>query len=115
MFKPKMAGTVCHVTGRDVRARPTYSQPAECAFEIISLDISSQKTQTSSTMSASNGSADQLYTDAGKILVGPSAEVGIGDKFSFDGVDYRIVSVKPEYSLLGPVDHYECGLEYLPR
>ncbi|QNH71718.1 hypothetical protein V1VFAS_072 [Rhizobium phage V1VFA-S] len=114
MFEPNVVGKLLRVTGRDVHARPTYSEPVDCPCGIVNLDISSDKTVVRADSSASRGSADEKSAQRGKILIASYVTVNIGDRFEFDGMAFEIKSKHVRRSVMGAVDHFECDMELLP-
>jgi hypothetical protein len=114
MFEPNVVGKLSRVIGRDVHARATYSEPEDCPCGIVNLDISSDKTVVRADSSASRGSADEKSAQHAKILIASYMTVNVGDRFQFDGLTFLIKSKHVRRSIMGAVDHFECGMELLP-
>jgi hypothetical protein len=114
MFEPNVVGKISRVIGRDVHARPTFSEPADCPFGIVNLNIGAAKTVVRADSSASRGSADEEMAERAKILIAPYVTVAIGDRFEFDGMTFVIASRHVRRSVMGQVDHFECDLELVP-
>lgn len=113
MFEPNLTGQLSRVVGRDVHARATYSDPTDCPFAIVNMDIGAAKTIVRADSSASRGSADERAAMRAKILIAPYVEVKIGDRFEFDGLAFVISSRHVRRSVMGNVDHFECAMELL--
>lgn len=114
MFEPNQVGKLMRLTGRDVHSRPTYAGPVDCPFGIVNLDVGAEKTIVRADSSASRGAADETISKRAKILVASYVQVGIGDRFEFDGVAFLIKSKHVRRSVMGDVDHFECDMELLP-
>lgn len=114
MFQPNQIGKLSRLTGRDVHAREIYAEPTDCPFGAVNLDVGTQKTNVRADSSASRGAADEIATVRAKILVSPLVVIGIGDRFQFDGITYRIQSKHTRRSIMGGVDHFECAMEIVP-
>jgi hypothetical protein len=114
MFQPNLVGTLKRLTGRDVHSRETWSDPIDCPFGPVNLDVGSQKTSVRSDSSASRGAADEIATMNAKILIAPFVQVAIGDRFEFDGMIFKITTKHTRRSVTGVVDHFECAMEIVP-
>lgn len=114
MFEPNSVGRLFRVIGRDVHSRPTYSAGIECPFAPVNLEVGAQKTSVRADSSASRGAADELAATLAKILIVQYVSVTIGDKFSFEGINYRIARKHIRRSVAGVIDHIECQLEVIP-
>lgn len=114
MFEPNVVGKLRRVTGRDVHARATYSDPVDCPCGIVNLDIGADKTVVRADSSASRGSADEKSAQRAKILIANYVTVEIGDRFEFDGLAFVVKSKHVRRSIMGAVDHFECDMELLP-
>lgn len=115
MFAPNVVGRISRVIGRDVHARPTFSEPMECPFGIVNLNVGAEKTVVRADSSASRGSADETAALNAKILIVPYVQVDIGDRFEFQGLVFKIKSKHVRLSVLGNIDHIECDLEMYPE
>jgi hypothetical protein len=114
MFAPNLVGRISRVIGRDVHARPKFSEPEDCPFGIVNLNVGAEKTVVRADSSASRGSADETAALKAKILIVPYIQVKIGDKFEFQGLTFKISSTHYRVSIMGQVDHIECDLEMYP-
>lgn len=114
MFQPNLVGKLSRLTGRDVHARELYSDPVDCPFGVVNLEVGSQKTSVRADSSASRGAADEIAAKRAKILVAPYVTIEVGDKFQFDGMNFRISSKHTRRSVIGVVDHFECAMEVVP-
>ncbi len=114
MFAPNVVGQISRILGRDVHARPTFSEPTSCPFGIVNLNVGAEKTVVRADSSASRGSADETAALRAKILIVPYVAVEIGDRFEFEGMVFKIASKHVRRSVTGTVDHFECDLEMYP-
>lgn len=114
MFEPNVVGYLSRMISRDVHGRPTFSQPVECPFGIVNLNVGAEKTVVRADSSASRGSADETAALRAKILIVPYIEVKIGDKFEFQNLTFKIASTHYRLSVIGQIDHIECELEMWP-
>ena len=114
MFEPNVVGHLSRMVSRDVHGRATFSEPMECPFGIVNLNVGAEKTVVRADSSASRGSADETAALRAKILIVPYIEVKIGDKFEFQGLTFKIASTHYRVSIMGQVDHIECELEMWP-
>lgn len=114
MFEPNVVGKLSRLIGRDVHARPTYSDPVDCPCGIVNLNIGAEKTVVRADSSASRGSADEKSAQHAKILIASYVAVNIGDRFEFEGSAFTIKSKHVRRSITGAVDHFECDMEKLP-
>lgn len=114
MFQPNLVGKIQTLTGRDVHSRATYAPATDCPFGIVNLNVGSIKTSVRADSSASRGAADEIAAMLAKILVPPYVKVAIGDKFTFQGLTFQITTTHYRISVMGDVDHIECGMEIMP-
>ncbi|MBD9511630.1 hypothetical protein IB265_33280 [Ensifer sp. ENS10] len=114
MFQPNLKGVLSRIVSRDVHGRATFSEPMECPFGIVNLNVGAEKTVVRADSSASRGSADEVSTKYAKILIVPYVEVKIGDKFEFQGLKFKIASTHYRISVMGSIDHIECDMEIWP-
>lgn len=114
MFEPNVVGRISHLIGRDLYSRPSYSEPMDCPFGIVNMDIGAEKTSVRADSSASRGAADETSAVRAKILIVPYIKVAIGDRFEFQDLTFVISSRHERRSVMGNVDHYECDMELLP-
>lgn len=114
MFEPNLVGKLSRLTGRDVHSRPSFSEPVDCPFGIVNMQLSAQKTSVRADSSASRGSTDEIAAERARILIASFIAVGIGDRFQFDGLTYHITSRHVRRSVMGAVDHFECDMEIVP-
>lgn len=114
MFQPNLVGKLSRLAARDVHAREIWSDPVDCPFGAVNLDVGSQKTSVRADSSASRGAADEIATMRAKILIAPFVTVEIGDRFQFDGMTFKITTKHTRRSVTGTVDHFECAMEIVP-
>lgn len=114
MFEPNNVGLLYRVIGRDVHSRPTYAPAVECPFAPVNMQTGAQKTSVRADSSASRGAGDELAVMRGKILVVRYVAIDIGDKFEFEGVNYRVSRKHIRRAVAGAIDHIECDLELIP-
>lgn len=114
MFQPNLIGKLSRLSGRDVHSREIWSDPIDCPFGAVNLDVGSQKTSVRADSSASRGTADEIATMRAKILVAPFVTINIGDRLQFDGMTFKITTKHTRRSVTGTVDHYECAMEIVP-
>lgn len=115
MFQPNAMGKLARVTGRDLYARVTYGEDADCPFGRVNMAIGAQKTSVRADSSASRGSADEIAAQRAKILVPAFVEMSIEDRFTADGRVFKISVIHPRFSIAGDLDHYEVDLEVLAQ
>lgn len=114
-FTPNLIGRLYRPEGNDIHGRPRFGAPTDCQFAVVNAKRQTEKTSVRADSSASRGSADEITTGLGRILIARHHTVEIGDLFEFDGDSYDIVSKHARRSVFGEVDHYECDLEVRPR
>ena len=114
MFEPNVKGKLSRIVSRDVHGRATFSEPTECPFGIVNLNVGSEKTVVRADSSASRGSAEETAALRAKILVPPYVTIAIGDKFEFQGMSFKIASTHYRISVMGSVDHIECDMDMWP-
>lgn len=114
-FTPNLIGQIQRSIGFDIHGRAVLSQPVACAFSVVNAKRQQQKTSVRADSSASRGSADEITTGLGRILVAKHESIEIGDVFIFDGDSYIVNSKHIRRSVFGEIDHFECDLEVRPR
>lgn len=112
MFTPNQQGILRIVTGRDVRGRPSWGTPNSVSFGIVSLNVGAMKTSVRADSSASRGSADEKAMVRGKVLFAKTTVVKNDAILTFDGSEFKVISVHSRYGVTGRLDHYECDLEF---
>lgn len=103
-------GSLQRVAGRDIHNRETFMPATQCPFGPVNLIIKDLKTTVRADSSASRGAADET-TSTAKILVPAAVTINRGDKFSFQGQDYRVTTIHNRFSVFGEFDHQECDMQ----
>lgn len=114
MFEANQVGKLSKFTGRDVHSRAVYSDPFDCPFAAVNLDVGSQKTSVRADSSASRGSADEYAAQRAKILIAPFINVSVNDLFECEEGRFIVATRHVRRSVFSNIDHFECDLEVMP-
>ena len=114
-FTPNMVGQIQRAIGNDIHGRALFSPATPCQFAVVNAKRQQEKTSVRADSSASRGSADEITTGLGRILVAKHQSIEIGDVFTFDGDSYDVNSKHVRRSVFGEIDHFECDLEVRPK
>lgn len=113
MFRPNQVASLEQVIGRDVHSRETFGAAREISVAVVRLITSAQKTTVRADSSASRGSAEETVVQ-GIMLVDKAVAMNRGDRLTFNGIQYRIFSIHPRYTVAGALDHFQIELEIRP-
>ena len=108
MFIPNMTCQIAPNTGRSLYGEdvPGTSFPERCA--IAELKASALDTSPRALISGSQTHAEDLAVTA-SVMLTPATRAKIGDQLSVTGQVLRIVSLAPQFSTMGQLDHYLAG------
>ena len=113
MFNPSQRGRLYRQAGYDRFGQAGYAEPLDVSFSPVNMTITNARTSVRADSSASRGHSDETVSQA-KVLVEKTAEIGIGDKFEYDGETFKIAGVHKRRTVYGRLDHLECDLELMP-
>lgn len=110
MFTPNMTSQWSTSTGTDKFGQRIWTPLQSIPCSVVRFNPTIKQTPVRTTQSASHMYADEI--ENGTVLLFPAANpVAIGDKiFIFDASLFCITS-RPQYDVLGGLDHYQCTFQ----
>ena len=111
MFKPNQFCTITKMSGTDVYGQPVQGAATTEQCAVIELDVKANKTPIRGDSSASRGSAIESETVA-RLLMTPGTVVDIDDMLTIVGINLRVSSRLPQFTIHGTVDHYQISCSF---
>ncbi len=111
MFKPNAVCQRSRIVGKDVYGQPQLSAPATEPCAVVKLDGRAMRTPVRGEVSASRGTAVE-QEEVATLLFASNSTVTYDDMVTLQGIQLRVSSLTPQFTILGKVDHYEVGLTF---
>lgn len=108
-FVPTSVGYVSQMVGHDSKGKPRFSSKKPIRFSPVRMEVEMASTSIRVDKAGSKSRAEEDVAK-GRMLVAPTAEFKRGDRFSFSGRTWRIVSIWPRYEMDGRLNHYQVDM-----
>ena len=108
MFQPNMTCLIAPNSARNLYGEDVPGTPVTERCAVASLKAEAKATNSRAQLSGSESHAEDTNVTA-SIMLTPATTAALGSQLTVAGQVLRIVSLEPQFSTMGVLDHYLAG------
>jgi len=108
VFRPNQKCLIAKTTERDVHGDAVVGTPVEEGCAVLGLTSAAEFTNSNTQLAASQTRAQDLMI-TGRLMLTSKTIAALGDQITVARTVLKVVSLEPQFSTTGALDHFVCG------